>query len=452
MKGVPMQNLPLKIMIIGAGTGGLALAHGLKQAGIEVKVFERDRTPRDAQGGYRVGISPAGSQALKRCLPPDLFQLFLATSSRPPRYFNMLTEQYSNLISIEMDDGDPDLGEQNVNRLTLRRVLLTGLEDVVCFDKKFVRYEEADGGVTAFFEDGTHYQGVVLIGADGAGSKVRKQRLPESRQEETGILSVGGTLPLTAESKALLSEEMFYGMSMIMAPRGIGAIIHSLEFEWNHAVWKEPVKGDRMAMIARWPGFENEDTGDYIGWGLWASRKQFPTDPMKLSGKEMIALAETMTEGWHPHFRKLLQLTAPATMHALNIRTSIPVEPWETSNVTLLGDAIHTMTPGKGAGANTALRDAVLLLNKLTEVNRGEKSTLQAFHEYESEMLRYSSKAVIESRKQMNADEAIHKPVIGALQLGVMRAAMRVIDAVPILKRRATEMVKRGRAAEGQVA
>jgi 2-polyprenyl-6-methoxyphenol hydroxylase-like FAD-dependent oxidoreductase len=146
-----MQKLPLKVMIIGAGTSGLALAHGLNQAGIEVIVFERDRMPRDAKGGYRVGISPGGSQALKTCLPPELFELFLATSARPPRYFNMLTEHFSNLISLEMEEDDPAHGEQNVNRLTLRRVLLTGLEDVVRFDKKFVRYEEAtDGAITVF--------------------------------------------------------------------------------------------------------------------------------------------------------------------------------------------------------------------------------------------------------------------------------------------------------------
>ena len=71
----------MAVMIIGAGTGGLALAHGLKQAGIGVSVFERDRTPRDDQGGYRVGISPAGSRALKACLPSSVYDLFVATPS-----------------------------------------------------------------------------------------------------------------------------------------------------------------------------------------------------------------------------------------------------------------------------------------------------------------------------------------------------------------------------------
>jgi|SRR5579859_3027921 len=55
-------------------------------------------------------------------------------------------------------------------------------------------------------------------------------------------------------------------------------------------------------------------------------------------------------------------------MLSINVRTSVPVSPWESSNVTLLGDSIHTMTPGRGAGANTALRDAALPLNKLKAI------------------------------------------------------------------------------------
>lgn len=446
-----MQKLPLNVMIVGAGTGGLALAHGLKRAGIAVTVYERDKTPRDAKGGYRVGISPSGSQALKTCLPPELFDLFVATSSRAPRYFNLLTEQFTNLISLELEQDDPVHSEKNVNRLTLRRVLLTGLEDVVSFGKTFQRYEEnSDGSVTVFFEDGTQRRGDILIGADGAGSRVRKQRLPHSRHEETGILSLGGRLAMTVETKALLSEKMFYGMSMIMAPKGLGGIIHSLEFQWNRSDWKERVEVE-SDIISRWPGLVDENTGDYIGWGIWASRKQFPLDPMTLSGTDLVLLAEEMTKDWHPNFHKLIQMTDPASMHALNIRTSIPVAPWETSNVTLLGDAIHTMTPGKGAGANTAMRDAALLLKRLIEVSQGEKPLIQAFHEYEIEMLRYSSKAVIESRKQMNENDMIHKPIVGRIQLGFMRVAVRVIDAVPMLHRRVTESLRRSRAAEGQM-
>jgi 2-polyprenyl-6-methoxyphenol hydroxylase-like FAD-dependent oxidoreductase len=103
------------------------------------------------------------------------------------------------------------------------------------------------------------------------------------------------------------------------------------------------------------------------------------------------------------------------------------------------------MTPGRGAGANTALRDAALLGKLLIAVNEGQKPLIQAIHEYETEMLRYGAEAVSESKKQMNAHDWIHKPVIGRAQLGLMRGAMRIINTSPALKRRALENIMRVR-------
>jgi 2-polyprenyl-6-methoxyphenol hydroxylase-like FAD-dependent oxidoreductase len=429
----------MNVLIIGAGTGGLALAHGLKQADIGVAIYERDRTPREDQGGYRVGISPAGSRALKSCVPPAVYELFVATCARAPRYFNMLTEQYSELVCLEIggEAADSMDGEKNVVRKTLRRVLLTGLGDHVAFGKTFVSYDaNADGSITACFEDGTSATGDVLVGADGAGSRVRKQRLPWARHEDTGIVSVGGKLPMTAESKALLSDKMFYGMSMIMAPKGLGAIIHSLEFTHSHA-----------DVLARWPEFETEIIDDSIGWGLWGARQNFLNDPTTMRPEDIIRLAQQVAQDWHPHFRQLIQLTDLSTTQSINIRTSVPLPPWDSSNVTLLGDAVHTMTPGRGAGANTALRDATLLCKALTAVRNGEKPLVQGIHEYEAEMLRYSTEAVIESKKQMSAKDAIHKPILGKLQLAAMRGVMRVVNMSPRLKRRITRNIMRVRGA-----
>lgn len=279
-------------MIVGAGTGGLCLAHGLKRAGVSVAVYERDRTRMDGLHGYRVGISPGGSQALQECLPPELFDLFVATCARAPRYFNMLTEQLSELLSLDIGDGgDPVNSEKSVSRMTLRQVLLTGLEDVVSFDKKFVRYEHRDHGkVTAHFEDGTSATGDVLVGADGAGSRLRKQLLPHAKHEETGIVAIGGKLPLTAESRALISDKSFQGISLITAPKGFGAIIHVMEFKWDHAGVKGGVGGNDADLISRWPGMLYDNTQDYISWGFWAARQKFPLDPSTLAGDDLVLL------------------------------------------------------------------------------------------------------------------------------------------------------------------
>src|SRR6185437_7069580 len=229
-------------------------------------------------------------------------------------------------------------------------------------------------------------------GADGTSSAVRRQRLPQARLEETGMASLGGKLAMTAETRALLTQKMFLGMSMIMAPGGFGGIIHSLEFASNRT---DP------QFCGRWPHFLDALDEDSIGWGLWGARQNFPRDPAEQSGEALLQRGLELTRNWHPHWQALLRRTSPQTVSHITIRTAAAVSPWESSHVTLLGDAIHTMTPGRGAGANTALRDAQLLAAALISVDQGRAPLVSAIHGYEIEMLRYSTEAIKQSRKQM---------------------------------------------------
>ena len=110
-------------------------------------------------------------------------------------------------------------GQYPVDRLTLRRLLLAGLDDVVHFDKKFERYERsAEGEVTAFFSDGTSATGDVLVGADGAGSRVRQQYLPQAERVDTDATAVALKLPLTDRTRSWLPPRLAAGMNLIMAP------------------------------------------------------------------------------------------------------------------------------------------------------------------------------------------------------------------------------------------
>ena len=173
----------MHVLIIGGGTGGMCLAHGLKRAGVPVTVYERDRTRADGLHGYRVGIDPTGNRALRECLPPELFDTFIATCARSPRYFNVLTEKLKVTASVPLrEPADPVDSERSVSRMTLRQVLFTGMEDVVHFGKIFTHYRQQDDGtVTALFADGTSATGDVLVAADGparrsAGSTCRTPR------------------------------------------------------------------------------------------------------------------------------------------------------------------------------------------------------------------------------------------------------------------------------------
>lgn len=56
----------------------------------------------------------------------------------------------------------------------------------------------------------------------------------------------------------------------------------------------------------------------------------------------------------------------------------MPIPPWQPTSITLLGDAIHTMTPGQVVGANSALPDAALLCHQLVAAQQGAKPLLAA--------------------------------------------------------------------------
>ncbi|MEV0803834.1 NAD(P)/FAD-dependent oxidoreductase [Kribbella sp. NPDC050281] len=428
----------MKVLVIGGGTGGLALAHGLKRAGIGVTVFERDELRTDGLHGYRVGIDPDGSRALHALLPADLYDTFVATKARDPKYFTMLTEDLKEVLSFDLPESTgPVESEKSISRMTLRQVLLTGLDDVVEFGKEFTRFEQHGDQVTAYFADGTQATGDLLVAADGSGSRVRRQYLPQAKTEETGIIAIAGKLPITAESAKLVPPKVFEGISMVNAPHGLACILHVMEFQWDRdGNVKSGIGGNTEELIRRWPGLQFDNTRDYINWGLSATRDTMPGNIMELRGQELIDVALRLTPHWHPNLRRLFELADPGTCFPVNIWTSVPLEPWQTTNVTLLGDAIHTMTPGRGVGANTALRDAVNLCRQLIEVRDGRQELIPAVRAYEAKMIEYGFDAVLKSRAQMTSDDPVYKPVIGRLALAGMRTAMRAVNHLPPVKRR----------------
>jgi 2-polyprenyl-6-methoxyphenol hydroxylase-like FAD-dependent oxidoreductase len=390
----------VRVLIIGGGTGGMCLAHGLKQAGVQVAVYERDRTRSDGLHGYRVGINPTGNRALQQCLPPELFATYIATCARSPRSFNVLTEKLGFTASVPLrQPTDAVDSERSVSRMTLRQVLFTGMDDIVHFDKTFTHYQQHDDGtVTAHFADGTSASGEVLVAADGANSAVRHQYLPHAEVTDAGIIAIGGKVAITEETKPLLPPDCFQGLSLVFAPKGRFCIWHVMEFKWDTTGQvKGGIGGNDAELIQRWPGLLFDNTRDYINWGFWASSDKYPSGVMDLRGLDLIRLVLDLTPGWHPNMRRLFGLSDPGSCFPINIRTSVPVPPWKPSTITLLGDAIHTMTPGQGVGANTALRDAALLCRQLVAAQRDAKPLLAAIGDYEAEMVPYGFARVADS-------------------------------------------------------
>jgi salicylate hydroxylase len=164
-------------MIIGGGIGGLCLAQGLRNASIDATVYERSLTRTDWLQGYRIHINPHGSRVLHDCLEPASWQAFLDTVSRSGGGFGFTTEKLQDLLRFRADEvapasTDPADRHYGVSRISLRQVLLSGMDDLVRLGKTFESYEVlSDARVTACFADGTSDTADLLIGADGANSR-----------------------------------------------------------------------------------------------------------------------------------------------------------------------------------------------------------------------------------------------------------------------------------------
>lgn len=430
-------NKPLHVIIAGGGIGGLALAQGLRKAGVSVAVYERDRHRTDRVQGFRIHINPHGSYALHDCLPPELFDAFVASGGKGGNEFGFITEQMKQLLDLdeEITTGglrDPKDSHYGISRITLRQILLAGLDDIVHYDKMFERYErEADGQVTAHFADGTSATGDVLVAADGGTSRVRQQYLPHAERVETGIVTIAGKFALTDEGRARLAPRFVAGPLSVMPPKGCGMFIAPHEFSRPTGELPTGIGGND-AVAELHPGALFDNTQPYVFWAFAAKRESYPGRELEsLTGGELQQLALTMMDGWAPQLRRLVSESDADTVILIPIRTSVPVQPWQTTNITLLGDAIHSMTPFRGIGANTALRDAQLLCRKLIAAERGERPLLDGIHEYEAEMIDYGFAAVKASLKtaQMAVGDSRAARIMA-------KTVFRTFNALPALKRK----------------
>jgi hypothetical protein len=162
------------------------------------------------------------------------------------------------------------------------------------------------GTVEAFFADGSSATGDVLVAADGANSAVRQQYLPHATVSDTGIIAIGGKVPITAETKPLLPHNCFQGLSLVFAPKGRFCIWHVMEFTWDtKGQVKGGIGGNDAELIQGWPGLLFDNTRDYINWGFWASSDKYPPGVMDLRGEDLIRLVLDVTPGWHPNMRRL---------------------------------------------------------------------------------------------------------------------------------------------------
>jgi 2-polyprenyl-6-methoxyphenol hydroxylase-like FAD-dependent oxidoreductase len=408
----------MRVIIAGGGIGGLCLAQGLTRAGIEVAVYERDLSRSERLDRYRLYISPAGSRALHACLPAAAWKTFLAGAGQAEGGFGFLTEQLRTLVVVDdaimyPETADPAEQAHPADRTFLRDVLLSGLDGVVRFGQKLDSYALLPGGaVTARFTDGATATGDVLVGADGVGSAVRRQYLPAAEPVPTGSLGVGWTVSLDGAAGQRIPQRLRTSMNMIMA---------AAPFFLFTSVFRRPGRAGDAACAPQ---------EDYLLCALVARRDAWAPGIESFDRPALLAAAAKMMAGWHPDLVRLATEAEPESFGAFPFAAAPPAPRWASSTVTLLGDAIHSMPPAGGNGANMALRDASLLSRSLAAAARGDVPLLQAIGDYEHEMRDYAFSAV----RTALASERAGLNASPIAQAG-MRAWFRLCSAIPAVKR-----------------
>lgn len=370
-----------RILIIGAGLGGLALAQGLIRAGFHVTVFERDESPTSRSQGYRISIRSLGMNALAALLTPEkMNRLSLAKVADVGDGFTCANEKMEPFFSVSQGQ---DAAVQFL-RSELRSLLQEGVS--IEWNKRLVMFEDKNDEVIAHFEDGSHATGDLLVGCDGGGSIVR-ELLPSVYRTLLGSIPkvvdsnraiLGGQIDRTPEWDNLLP------LNKAGLVRFQGAHSHSMGVCFSE-------RADRSPTIF-W-AFSEEMEDRNAPWyqfdqGL-ECRKRILDHCKQLMNKEP----------WHESLKKLVHVTsAEEIMAPWLTRTTkfpdsnqFPIVP--TGRATLLGDAAHAMPAEKGLGGNNVLEDARLLSALLVSSTK-PINWPKLIGEYEKEMFARARTAV----------------------------------------------------------
>jgi 2-polyprenyl-6-methoxyphenol hydroxylase-like FAD-dependent oxidoreductase len=348
----------MRIAIIGAGLAGLALAQKMRHEGADVVVFERDAGPDARRQGFRITVDEHGFGALRTCLTEELHQEVLASAGPPGGYFRITDERLRDAVVVTFDP-ETAVGRQ-VDRRTLRSVLLTGLDPVVRWGTPAASLVAAGDRVVV---NGETFDFVAI--ADGIGSRLRKLVLPEAEPVDLGLGGIYGRTPLT--DPTLIPPHLESSGILALLPRP------ELAF---------------FVTAMRFP----DDRPDYLMWSVIPS-PELAASLARATPAELVHQALSGVS--NPVMRRIVAGTEPGQVLFSRFAAGRLSGPQLIPNAAVLGDAIHPMPPLGAHGGNTALRDAGTLAKHLLSATPSTAAT-----RYRAEMTAYAKTAIRGAERQ----------------------------------------------------
>lgn len=339
-----------KIAIVGGGPGGLTLAILLQQKGFNIKVYERDINKAARVQGANLDLhEESGLAALKKA---NLLEAFYANYLPNAGKLRLM----DNEGKIHLDDHTNEhiaAHRPEIDRGPLRKILLEALPpETVVWDSQFVSMKKENEGWNLLFKNEKEYYADIVIGADGANSKIRPY-LTDIKPVYSGVTIIEGNI-YDAEQNAPTIFNLLKGgkifafgneQSIILSTKGDGSIAfytgEKVDANW---VKESGINFENLTAVKKW--FE-------VNFSNWHSiyHELFATDKISIVPRPLF------------HYT--------------------PDQYWATqSNLTIIGDAAHRMPPYAGEGVNMAMLDALELSEELLHT----ENIKSAFENYETNM------------------------------------------------------------------
>lgn len=315
-----------KILIAGAGMGGLALAIALQRIGKSVSVFEA--APELAEIGAGLSLGPNAVHALNYIG----LEKFLSDSADQPfdsvlRHFKTGEVLSRNALG---DSFKEEFGAEyyQIHRADMHAGLVAKLReydaDSIKLGYRLTDFEQDENSVTAKFSNGESVVGAALIGADGIRSTLRSKLETEVEPRFTGQVAYRATL----DSRGLDKYFEIADSSVTVGP--------------GHIFVFYPIRHSALVNVV---AITKSDAWKEEGWNTPASREE--------------VLAEH--EGWNDDVTGIISSAPEDAFYKWALFDREPLDTWTRGRVTLLGDAAHPMLPFLGMGAAMAFEDAIVL-------------------------------------------------------------------------------------------